>query len=142
LYLVHQAAYDRMARWLLRGKQPPSMPEPIAVDLSIAANPPGIIRDRFGIALGGIRLADVSVPVALNNGWNTGGRPPTTGSACQQAGTYIPFDDTTLDALYPTHRDYVEQVEQVTRENVQEGFLLRPDGRVVIDEARGAAIGR
>ncbi len=23
LYLVHQAAYDRMARWLLRGKQPP-----------------------------------------------------------------------------------------------------------------------
>ena len=76
LYLVYQAAYDWTVRWL-GGEQRPPMPSPITVT-DFSTNPVTIARDSFGIAEGGIQLADVTVPIALNTGWNTGGKPPET----------------------------------------------------------------
>jgi alpha/beta hydrolase family protein len=138
LHLVHHAAYERMARWL-RGERPPSMAEPVAVDLG--RTPPVLVRDELGIARGGIRLPDVDAPVAMNTGWNSGGKPPVSDSACRQAGTHQPFDAATLRRLYPTREAYVERVRVVAERNVREGFLLEPDARRLVETA-GEALPR
>jgi Alpha/beta hydrolase domain/Repeat of unknown function (DUF5648) len=132
LYLVYHAAYDWMFRWL-NGAQPPSMREPIIVNY--ATNPLTLGRDRFGLAHGGIRLPDVTVPIALNSGWNAGGKPPTSDTTCQQAGTHVPFDQATLQSLYASHADYVAKVRAAAQRNVQEGFLLQADADRIVAEA-------
>jgi hypothetical protein len=139
LYLVYHAAYDWTVRWL-SGEQPPAMPVPITVT-NFTTNPVTVARDSFGIALGGIRLADVSVPIALNNGWNAGGKPPTSDSTCQQTGTYIPFDQATLNALYRNHGSYVSKVAHATNDNVRDGFLLEEGGETIKDEAAESSVG-
>lgn len=139
LNLIYHAAYERMARWL-QGERPPAMAEPVAVDLSLT--PPVLIRDELGIARGGIRLADVDVPVALNTGWNQGGKPPTTDSACRQAGTHQPFDAATLRRLYPTRDAYLQRVREVTERNLRAGFLLEEDARRLIETSGEMLPGR
>jgi hypothetical protein len=139
LYLVYHAAYDWTVRWL-QGQQPPSMPEPITVT-DFNTNPVTVARDSFGIVRGGIRLADVDVPIALNNGWNSGGKPPTSAFSCRQTGTHIPFDQATLDALYRNHGNYVSKVAHVTNDNVRDGFLLEEDGEFLKDQAANSSVG-
>lgn len=134
LYLVHQAAYDALARWITSGQRPPSIPERLIVDYS--NNPLTAGRDRFGIAFGGIRLPDVTVPAALNNGTNSGGKGGTPLASCQQAGTYVPFDDATLRNLYGTHENYVQQVAIAANNNVRQGFLLQEDADKLVAEAQ------
>jgi len=160
LYLVYHAAYNWTVRWLSggsdesgrgvqdaldehrkHGSQPPAMPEPITVT-DFSTSPVTLARDRFGIAEGGIRLADVSVPIALNTGWNTGGKPPVSDTACQQAGTYVPFDQATLKALYPNHASYVSKVARATNDNVRDGFILEGDGETIKDAAGESSVGR
>ena len=116
------------------------MPSPITVT-NFNTNPVTIARDSFGIAEGGIRLADVTVPIALNTGWNTGGKPPTSDSACQQAGTYVPFDQGTLNALYRNHGSYVSKVARATNDNVRDGFILEEGGETIKDEAAESSVG-
>jgi hypothetical protein len=132
LHLVYHAAYASMARWL-QGNHPPSMAEPVGVDLS--HSPPVLVRDELGLARGGIRLADVEAPVAMNTGWNRGGVPPVSDTACQQAGTHQPFDAATLRRLYPTREDYLRKVREVTERNVRDGFLLPVDAQRIIATA-------
>jgi hypothetical protein len=93
-------------------------------------------RDANGLAMGGIRLAEVAVPTAVNNGTNTGP------GACARWGYYKPFDVATLNKLYPTHAGYVSAVEKVTNENLRAGFILKADAERTIQEARDSAIGR
>jgi len=139
LYLVHQAAYDWTVRWL-GGEEPPPMPSPISVT-DFSTNPVTLARDSFGIAEGGIRLADVTLPIALNTGWNTGGKPPTSDSTCQQTGTYIPFGQATLKALCRNHGSYVSKVAGATNANVRDGFILEEDGETIKDEAAESSVG-
>ena len=138
-HLVIQAAYDWTIRWL-NGQQPPPMPEPITVT-DFTTSPVTVARDAFGIVKGGIRLADVDVPIALNTGWNAGGVPPTSATSCQQAGTYIPFDQATLDVLYRNHGKYVSAVAHVTNDNVRDGYLLDEDGEIIKEDAAESSVG-
>jgi hypothetical protein len=126
LFLVHQAAYDWIARWILTGVQPPSMPQPLTV-LDFNTRPVTFARDSNGLVQGGIRLADMVVPTALNNGWNTAGKPPTSAASCQQAGTHVPFSQATLTALYPTLGGYENQVLYAAKANAVAGFILPVD---------------
>jgi hypothetical protein len=96
-------------------------------------------RDAYQIVQGGIRLAAVAVPTERNTGWNTG-LTPDRDSACAQGGTWIPFDDTTLRSLYPSHASYVRAVRQVTAQNVRDGYLLRADADATIRAAERADI--
>jgi hypothetical protein len=132
LHLVTQAAYAWTARWL-KGERPPAMRDPVAVDLG--RSPPVLARDDLGIARGGIRLADVDAPLAMNTGWNRGGVPPVSDAACQQAGTFQPLDAATLRRLYPSREAYLSQVRAVTERNVRDGFLLPEDGQRLIETA-------
>ena len=78
--------------------------------------------------LGGIRTARSPSP------WRR--RPPSSaGSAAP-----VPFDAATINALYPTHADYVSKVQGVA-DLVLAGFLLPADAALTIDKAKRAIWG-
>jgi hypothetical protein len=129
---VLASAFDMLARWVEKGVAPPK-----GVPLNVTLGTPNVIaRDEQGLPLGGIRLAEVAVPTALNMGTNTGP------GACERWGYFKPFDIATLKKLYPSHEAYVSAVERVTNENLKAGFILKPDADFTISEARKSAIGR
>jgi hypothetical protein len=132
LYYVTNAATDLLTNWVRFGIPPPTAP-----GLTILSpGPPTIIaRDSYGLALGGIRIADIAVPTALNNGLNGGP------SFCLLFGTHVPFDEATLDALYPSHVDYVKKVSFVTVDNVFHMYVLPDDGITTILDALHSDIG-
>jgi hypothetical protein len=130
---VLASAFDLLVRWVEKRTPPPSAP-PLTV--TSTERPIVIARDAQGLALGGIRLPDVAVPTAINNGTNTGP------GACARWGYYKPFDIPTLNKLYPTHEAYVSAVERSVNENLRAGYILKPDADRLIREARDSAIGR
>jgi hypothetical protein len=87
-------------------------------------------RDALGNILGGIRLAEIAAPVALESG-----------ELCGLGGTHVPFDTATLNKLYPTHADYVGKVTAASRALVQAGFLLPADAALTIDSAKRSIYG-
>ena len=131
---VFHAAYDWMVRWL-NGEQPPSMPSALEVAPAASATGDKLKRDAFGLASGGIRLPDVTAPAATNTGWNAGGKPPTAAGTCQQAGTFIPFNEAQLRSLYSNHADYVAKVRAAADASVADGFLLPEDADALVAEA-------
>ncbi len=128
LYYVLNAAFNHMVRWASGGAPPPSAP-PIGTDGTVIA------RDATGLALGGIRLADVDVPIALNTGENSGP------FFCPLLGTHIPFDGPTLASLYPDHGTYVDAVQAVVDANLAAGYIVQRDGKATITEAAMSSIG-
>jgi hypothetical protein len=130
LHHVTAAAYHHLTRWVERGTPPPTAPP-------LEFNPDGTkARDEFGLALGGIRLSQVSVPVAQNDGENTGP------SFCVLFGSYVPFDEATLDRLYPTHLGYVARVLGADFRNLVNGYLLPGDALANAREAAESDVGR
>ena len=133
LYYVANAAIDHLTRWVTDGTPPPTAPP-----LTIASMGPPVVlaRNSLGIALGGIRLADAEVPIALNTGINGGP------SFCLLFGTHVPFTDATLDALYKNHGQYVSPVDHVTDDNLAAGYILTPDAGETMTQAAHSEIGK
>jgi hypothetical protein len=133
-HYVVDAAIDHLVRWVRDGKQPPAAPR-----MEIASFGPGsaakIARDAFGMAKGGIRLAQIEVPTAANVGESV------SGGACPRWGYHRPFDLATLRSLYPNRGTYLNNVIRVTNDNVKNGFLLAPDAEASIDAAQATAVG-
>jgi Alpha/beta hydrolase domain len=128
---VFDSAYDHMVRWIKDGTPPPSAP---AIEFS-SATPPVIVRDANGIAQGGIRLAEEAVPTAVNTGQNTGA------GFCRLYGSHVDFDKEKLAALYPTHKEYVAKVKEVTEKNLKLGYILKQDAEATIAAAEKSDIG-
>jgi hypothetical protein len=106
--------YDLLARWARAGIAPPT-----ATQLEFdSATPPQLVRDEFGIVVGGVRLPAVDAPVALNSGINSGSSP-----FCVLYGTNQPFDAATLQALYPTHGAHLHAVNQSALAAFLHGFI-------------------
>jgi hypothetical protein len=121
-----------MVRWVRHGKRPPA-----AARFQMEQdNPTQIARNEFDLALGGIRLSQIAVPTAKNVGENTGA------GACARWGYHQPFDVQTLDSLYRSHGDYLEDVVRATRHNLKRGYILKPDALRTISEAMAADVGR
>jgi hypothetical protein len=133
MHYVLASALDLLVRWVEKKTPPPSAPP---LTTTSTGRPIVLTRDAHGLALGGIRLSDVAVPVGVNKGTNTGP------GACARWGYYQPFDIATLNRLYPNHQAYVSAVERVTNENLKAGFILKADAETIIREARESAIGR
>jgi hypothetical protein len=130
---VMAAAFDHLVRWLKDGTPPPSGADRW---VTLASTSPVVIaRDSFGNALGGIRVADMAVPTALNTGQNAGP------GLCSVRGRTVPFDVATLASLYPRHSDYVTAVRAATKRNVEEGFVLPADAESTRDQADGSIVG-
>lgn len=129
LHLVLRAAYVHLERWVREGVPPPIAPDILRDETG------AIVRNELGLALGGIQLSQVAVPIALNTGANSGP------GFCILLGTYIPFTAEQLARLYPSEARYLALVEQVDRNNVRLGYLLPEDAKLLLDEARAAGIG-
>ena len=142
-WAVLHSAYSALDRWVSTGQAPPA-PAPIQVTGPSAA-PAGtwtIVRDADDLAVGGIRLPKVAVPVALNNGENEPASlsNPLNGF-CVLYGTHRPYDAAKLATLYGSHAAYVSKVTQTVDALVKQGFLLRADADTLLQEARSSNIG-
>ncbi len=127
---VIQAAYGHLARWVDGGPPPPSAPY-------LEFNGTTKVRNELGLAQGGIQLSQVAVPTALNTGSNSGAHP-----FCFLFGTHVPFDDAQLDALYPSHFQYVSEVARTDWGNIRSGFLLPVDALENLHDALQSDVGK
>ena len=119
---VVNSAMDKLVTWSNGGAAPPTGPRGIYTD------PATIERDEFGIARGGIRLPEVSVPVAVNTGVNAA-RPGGGGLSafCVLLGSYEIFSDATLTALYRDYGAYVDRTAPAVQAVADRGFILQTD---------------
>ena len=110
-------------------------------------------RDEYGNSKGGIRLPAMQVPTATYGPSNYGkpvcgseGAPPPPDCTlsvlaelgnliCRLSGTATPFEEETLDELYPTHRDYVGKVTANALYLRWRRFLLPDDMHTIIERA-------
>jgi hypothetical protein len=122
-HYVMAAAVDHLARWVTDGTPMPSAPLLEFVP-------------ELGIALGGIRLSQVEVPIAVSSGTNFGP------GACDRWGYTEPFDEATLRSLYSSHGKYLSQVANVTEQNQTDGFILGPDAEATVREAAQSGVGK
>jgi hypothetical protein len=106
--------------------------------------------DRDGNALGGLRLPDVTVPLATYTGWSF--RNKEIGGTEQffpLIGSYIPFATTktererngdprlSIQERYQTRDRYLKLVEEATAPLVKAGYLLADDVPRVVKRASG-----
>jgi hypothetical protein len=93
-YLSMNAALHSLVNWVADGTSPASAP-------SIDTTDDAIIRDIYGNALGGLRLPHIEAPIAVLSGE---GVIPFSGKT-------VPFDDATLEMLYPDKAIYIDAVK-------------------------------
>jgi hypothetical protein len=122
------AALDHMLAWLDKG-----VPPPIQSRIRIEGDPPRVVRDEHGNALGGIRLPAVAVPTGRHTGFAADGTLHLFGSS-------ETFDAQTLRALYPDHQAYCTAVKVAADEAVEAGVLLARDAEALVAEAEQAAV--
>jgi hypothetical protein len=135
--LVQDAVYDWMKLWIERGTPPPQAPRIELSSLGSTDAPVSVIaRDAHGNAVGGIRLAETAVPVAVNTGLNSGPGP------CRTLGSHEPFDAAKLASLYPTRESYMTAVDRATEENFKAGFITREGAEQIRKDAAARKIGR
>jgi hypothetical protein len=56
-------------------------------------------------------------------------------------GSHEPFDQETLDLLYPDHNSYVDAIKAVVERNLEDGYILPYAAEMKIREAKASAIG-
>lgn len=129
------AAFEHLVTWIKDDIRPPT-----AEPLQVARMMPEVefARDEFGNILGGIRLAEHAVATARNTGMNNG----VTNRFCFLYGSHEPFDQETLDQLYPSHDAYVEAVKAVVQQNLADGYILPYAAERTITEAENSSVGR
>lgn len=127
-YHAVNAALGHMGRWVTDGTPPPTAP-------LIQTSGGVIARDGHGLALGGIQLAARAVPIAVNTGVNSGP------FFCALLGSHVPFDQTTLNALYPDHGTYVDAVQAVVDGNLTAGYVTQRDAQATVKAAAMSSIG-
>ena len=129
------AAFEHLVTWIKEDLRPPS-----AEPLQVARMMPELefARDEYGNVLGGIRLAEHVVATAKNTGMNTS----VTNRFCGLYGSHEPFDQATLEKLYPNHEAYVEAVRKVVQDNLEAGYILPYAAERTIREAEMSSIGR
>ena len=114
--------------------------------------------DIDGNDIAGIRLPDISVPIATYSGWALRASPATETNSikivdgCDASGQRIPFQRTkaqrmavgdprlSLEERYPDHQTYVNMVTQAAQTLAQERLLVDMDVQAYIAAAQAAAV--
>jgi len=140
VWAVFDAGYAALDRWVTQDV-PPATADPIQV--ASLGPPVTLVRDADGIALGGIRLPKVTVPVALDNGANAAASLTNPLSVfCILYGTHAPFGAAKLASLYPAHGSYVSNVTKDVHDLVDRGFLLQEDAQTLLTDASHSTYGK
>jgi hypothetical protein len=121
---LYDAALHHLNRWANGGAPPPSQP---LIDFDGDGE---VIRDKYGLAMGGIRLPQVVAPVAVNSS-----APVADDFAARLRGTNRPFDSATLAALYDDEADYLAKFSQAAAAAVSAGVMLPRDVEPAVAEA-------
>jgi hypothetical protein len=120
-HYVGQAALDALVAWAAGGPPPPTAPR---LELDAEQH---LVPGEHGIARGGIRTPWVDVPTATLSGLGQTGE-----GFAVLAGRTDPFDQQTLDRLYPGGRaDYLARFAASLDAAIAVGFL-RPEDRAEI----------
>ncbi|MGI5325971.1 alpha/beta hydrolase domain-containing protein [Actinomadura nitritigenes] len=146
------AALRRLASWARGGARPPS-----GAPLNTALRDP-----RTGLATGGVRLPDVTVPTRTLTGLRNlglgdgvfcglyGARDPWNGDADawdrHDSGdpsnpSFPPVAEPVLSRLYPTHAGYVARVQAAAQQSVDGGYLLPEDAAAIVKAAQDSGVG-
>jgi len=120
----YDAALHHLARWVNGGAPPPSQP---LIDFGDDGQP---LRDRHGIATGGVRLPQAAAPVAMNSA-----TPVSDDFAGRLRGSNRPFDAATLDALYGNEAGYVARFRAAAAAAVSAGVMMDRDVEPAVAEA-------
>jgi hypothetical protein len=129
---VLNAIYGHFVAWITKDIPPPTAP---LIELT-SVSPPVVARNELGNALGGIQLSQLAVPLATNTGENSGS------GFCYLYGSYTPFDQATLDFLYPNHGSYVSKVAHADNYNLAQGYILKIEANADQEEAAHSNIGK
>ena len=133
---VLNALWENMERQVKRGVVPPD-----GVQMEVDGLTGSVRRDAFGNGLGGVRLPAMDVPTATYTPGNVAdpSLPPFLQAignlACRLSSSVTPFDDATIDELYPNHGTYVNQVAQASNQLREQGFLLPKDRQKIQTKA-------
>jgi hypothetical protein len=138
-YITLRAALKALDNWVKDGTAPPKA-EPLAMEGN------KILKDEFDNALGGVRTPNVDVPISnlrptpLFDGSGAGGCEGIKDAACAVFGATVPFTAEQLQALYPTHEDYVTKFKASAEATVKAGFMLREEADAIIKKAEESSI--
>ena len=128
---VFNALWDNLERQVRNGVAPPD-----GVQMDVVADV--VQRDTFGNGLGGVRLPAMDAPVATYTPGNIA--DPNLSPflvnignlACRLASSVAPFDQATLDTLYPNEGDLLAQASQAANQMRIDRFLLREDRNTIV----------
>jgi hypothetical protein len=109
---VVDAAFHHMRLWAAGGPPPPIQPR-----IEIAGEPPEIVRNEDGTAIGGVRLPQVEAPIGSTD------FPPEV-----MLGVHRPFPPDDLQARYGNGAVYLAEFEKAAQAAVDVG-VLRPHDR-------------
>lgn len=128
MHVAAKSAFHHFAAWVASGDPPPAAPW---IDLVDGAAEPTIARDNDGLAVGGLRLAPVEVPVEVLSG--------ESGSSeqlmCQLLGSTQPMPADRLAALYPDAAAYQDDYDAAVDGNAEDGYLLDADRAAMAEYA-------
>jgi hypothetical protein len=164
VYELEDAALNALDKWLVYGAQPPHGNQIATTPLLNLVE-----RDRYGNALGGIRMPDIQAPAETYTAINfsqptqeslspaqllstlesifttleTGEITNTTlrtEGLCLLEGFYKPLSNATLEALYPTHSAYVSAFTSAAASDLASGFLTQSDYNTAIAAAQASSV--
>lgn len=129
---VAQAALVNIDRWVETGQAPPRAPR-----LRVAADGKDYVRDLFGNPLGGVRAAQLDVPLVR---YAEPGAALCGGKVPRRAFKRLPVGAAVLRGAYPGGaREYLRKFDARLAALVKAGWLLAPDAAAQARAARANA---
>ncbi len=125
---VADAALHHLQEWVVKGTAPP-----VQRRIEFGGSPPEVVRDADGIALGGVRLPQVEVPLAHNSAMQ---RTPDT--FARLVGTHEPFPLEEVRRRYGSREVYLAEYEHATRAAESAGVILARDVEPLLAVAASA----
>lgn len=122
------AGIRNLHEWVTRNREPPTAPR-------IERDESGEVRtDEHGNALGGYRLPTMDVPVAEYQARSC------QGAVNSSFGQTLQFRTAKLRELYPTHDDYIDELEAVVEDAIDDEFLVEWAANDLLRRARRSDI--
>lgn len=130
-----RAVTANLLRWVERGIAPPRA-------APLATSGRDVVHDRRGNPVGGLRPAELDLPLASYGRYRGNDRPEcVTGSAPGERPYFIaqPLSADEAQALYGTRARYMARYRRAVRDLVRRGWLLQADAPALVAAAQARA---